>query len=245
VARIHEPGKLQRVLVDMLGGQPGSCRRLGAKLGLDKMTVWRWRQKLIQALEGVGETGFRGIVEADEKFFRESRKGSREWVNHRKDPVNFPKPDRPRWADFRRLRMKLPAGISKYQIGVLTVTDRSGGRRADVLPDRRATSLTSRLARHVSPDAVLCSDGDTAYGLFASEPAIPHYRLDTKNGPRVIDRAFHVQTINSLHDRFERFMQPFRGPATKNLQGYAAWFIAGLTGTPQSRIEQAWDRLLA
>ena len=46
----------------------------------------------------------------------------------------LPKPDRPRWRDYRRLGLLRPAGTSKYRIPVLTVTDRAGARRADVLP---------------------------------------------------------------------------------------------------------------
>ncbi len=109
------------------------------QLRIDKMTVWRWRMRLLRALLGDGEIRARrleGIVEVAEKFFRESRKGSREWVDHERDPARHPKPDRPRWRDFRRLRRLFPAGLSRWQIPVLTpvltMTDRAGGNRADV-----------------------------------------------------------------------------------------------------------------
>src|SRR5690606_17360243 len=131
-----------------------------------------------------------------------------------------------------RLGLKRTAENWKYQIPVLTVTDRAGARRADVLPDRRAESLVALLQTHVGADAVLCSDGDGAYGLFARARSMPHYRLP-KDGPRVIDTAFHIQTVNNLHSRFEAFMRPFCGPATKHLPGYAAWFLARLIGDPQ------------
>jgi hypothetical protein len=139
--------------------------------------------RILAALTGLGASTLGGIVEADEKFFRESRKGSREWVNHERDPACFPRPDRPRWRDYHRLGLKRPAGISKYQIPVLTVTDRASARRADVLPDPRAESLVARLDAHVGRDAVLCSDGDGAYDVFARARAMPHYRLP-KHGPQ-------------------------------------------------------------
>ncbi len=208
------------------------------------MTVWRWRKRILEALIGVGATLLHGIVEADEKFFRELRKGSREWVNHERDPARFPKPDRPRWQDYRRLGLLRPAGVSRWQIPVLTLADRAGARRADPLPDRRARSLVAVLERHVGQDAVLCSDGDAAYDLFARARALPHYRLNPKTGPRVIRTAFHIQTINNLHSRFESFMKPFCGPATKNPPGYAAWFITGLTGDETAMRDTAWQRLL-
>ena len=43
VARVRLPEKLQQVLADMLAPVPSSCRKLAARLGVDKMTVWRWR----------------------------------------------------------------------------------------------------------------------------------------------------------------------------------------------------------
>ncbi len=245
VAGIHSPAGLHKVLLDMFSDHPRSCRRLGQALGFDKMTIWRWRQKIIRALGGSGASQLGGVVEADEKFFRESRKGSREWVRHQRDPINHPKPDRMRWVDYKLTGTHMPAGISKYQIPVLTMADRSGSRRADVLPDHTAPPLMAILARCLRDDAVLCSDRDPAYDFFARQAGLPHYRIDAKKGPFVIDKAFHVQTINSLHDRFERFMEPFRGPATRNLPGYASWFIARSVRTEPERVNDAWDRLMA
>jgi transposase-like protein len=86
LARVRLPEAFRRVVADMFAGAPRSCRQLAEDPGLDKMTVWRWRHRIIAAMQGVGGTAFKGIVEADEKFFRESRKGSREWVNHMRTP---------------------------------------------------------------------------------------------------------------------------------------------------------------
>lgn len=244
VARIRLPEKLALVLRDMLGPAPSSCRALAARLGLDKTTVWRWRMRILAALRGIGAARLAGIVEADEKYFREQRLGSREWVRHAREPSRFPKPDRPRWRDFRRLGLLLPAGLSKWQVPVLTLADRAGARRADMLPDRRAESLVAVLDAHIGTDAVLCSDGDGAYGLFARARRLPHYRLNAKTGPKVIDTAFHIQTVNNLHSRFEAFMRPFCGPATRYLPGYAAWFVARLAGTRPAQ-DAAWHRMLA
>ena len=41
------------------------------------------------------------------------------------------------------------------------------------------------------------------------------------------------------------FMEPFRGPSTKNLAGYASWFIARSVRDESERVEDAWDRLMA
>jgi len=244
VARVRRPEKLQEVLADMLGPVPSSCRRLAARLGVDKMTVWRWRIGLLAALDGIGAHRLGGIVEADETFVRESRKGSREWVWHERDPRRFPAPPRPRWRDFRRLGRLRPTGLSKWQIPILALADRAGARRAERLPDRRAESLVAVLEARIRRDAVLCSDGDGAYGLFARAHGLPHYQLDATPGPKVIQAAFHIQTVNSLHSRFKAFMRPFCGPATKHLSAYIAWFIARLADQNTAQ-DDAWQKILA
>lgn len=71
VARVRMPEKLGQVLEDMPKAAPSSCRALAARLGVDKMTVWRWRMRILAALHGIGAARLSGIVEADEKFFRE------------------------------------------------------------------------------------------------------------------------------------------------------------------------------
>jgi len=244
VARVRLPEKLQQVVADMFAPVPSSCRGLAARLGVDKMTVWRWRAGILKALDGIGAQRLGGIVEADETYMRESRKGSREWVNHTRDPLRFPAPPRPRWRDFRRLGLLRPAGLSKWQIPILTLADRTSARRAERLPDRRAESLVAVLEARIGRDAVLCSDGDGAYGLFARAHGLPHYRIDAKRGPRVIRAAFHIQTVNNMHSRFKAFMRPFCGPATKNLPAYLAWFIARLADRSTAQNE-AWQRMLA
>ena len=97
---------------------------------------------------------------------------------------------------------------------------------------------------HLGPDPVLCTDGDPAYAKLAQNRHIPRYVLNAKSGPRVISKAFHIQNINNLHSRFEGFMRPFCGPATKHLQAYSAWFIARLIGDPRSATDAAWHRLM-
>lgn len=159
----------------MFSDHPRSCRRLGLALGFDKMTIWRWSQKIILALGGLGASELGGVVEVDEKFFRESRKGSREWVRHERDPLHHPIPDRMRWGDYKRTRTPMPAGISRYQIPVLTMADRAGARRADVLPDHSAPPLVALLARSLRNDAVQCSDRDPAYDFFARQNGVLSY----------------------------------------------------------------------
>ncbi|MDD9707983.1 hypothetical protein PVW53_14550 [Seohaeicola sp. SP36] len=75
----------------MMGDAPPSpVRRLADALGVNKYTIWRWRMIILDGLSGSSSEVFAGIVEVDETFQRESRKGSREWVNHLRNPASHP-----------------------------------------------------------------------------------------------------------------------------------------------------------
>jgi hypothetical protein len=136
----------------------------------------------------------------------------------------LPKPDRPRWRGYQQLGLLRPAGVSKWQIPLLTLTDHAGARHADMLPDRRAPA--SSPCSNAMSARTRCS-ARTGTAPTTSSPG--HGRCPFTAQP-VTRTAFHIQTINNLHSRFESFMKPFCGPATKNLPGYAVWFITRLTG---------------
>ncbi|MCE5974982.1 hypothetical protein LZA78_15995 [Sinirhodobacter sp. WL0062] len=129
IGRIHRPDLILAAVQDMLGtAQPQSVRKLARQLGLNKYTVWRWRL-LVFSIIGSGQAAsFSGIIEADETYQRESRKGSREWVRHFADPGNVPQPPRPRWADFTAQGLKMKRGLSRWQLPILAVADRGGSR---------------------------------------------------------------------------------------------------------------------
>ena len=125
IGRIHRPDLFMVALRDMLGtSAPQSVRRLARRLGLNKHTVWRWRMLVFSIIGSSSSVSFSGIVEADETFQRESRKGSREWVRHFADPKKVAPPPRPRWEDFTTQGLKMMRGLSKWQLPILTVADR-------------------------------------------------------------------------------------------------------------------------
>ena len=191
-----------------------------------------------------GRRGLRGIVEADEKFFRDYAR-ARAMGQPRPEPGALPQARPPAMAGLRAAR----AAAARRDLDVPDPgPDRHrprGGaaRRRAARPARGEPRRRARPPRRRGHRALL--DGDAAYDLFARRRALPHYRLHPKTDLKVIRTAFHIQTVNNLHSRFESFMKPFCGPATTNLPGYAAWFITRLIGDETAARGTAWQRLLA
>ncbi|WP_299845931.1 hypothetical protein [uncultured Jannaschia sp.] len=109
-------------LRDMLGSPaPQSVRELAKQLDLNKYTIWNWRMLVFSVIGNSSiAASFAGIIEADETYQRESRKGSREWVRHFADPQNVPQPPRPRWEDFTTRRLKMMRGLLRWQGSVMS-----------------------------------------------------------------------------------------------------------------------------
>lgn len=231
IGRIHRPDLFMVALRDMLGASdPQSVRKLARELGLNKYTVWRWRILVFSIIKSGTAANFSGIVEADETYQRESRKGSREWVLHFANPLNATKPPRPRWEDYTTKGLRMMRGLSRWQLPILTVADRGGVRLFQRLPNRKSATLERAMKPLVPGDAVLCSDGADGYKKVAATGGIEHFMVGSKPGTRVAAGCYHIQNVNSLHARYNRFIKPFCGPATKNLSGYIRWLEARLAG---------------
>ncbi len=72
---------------------------------------------------------------------------------------------------------------------------------------------------------VLCSDGHVSYKGFAKDNHIEHHILRANIKEYVVNKKYHIQHINSMHNRMKYWInKKMLGVATKNLQGYINWF---------------------
>jgi hypothetical protein len=209
--------------------QPMSCRRGAEVLGASRDSIWRWRMAIIGALKPEADGSLAGIVEADEAHQRESRKGSREWARHQRDPANHPAPPRLRWRDYKRRGASCtapPGGWRAWEKKLLAATDRAGHRAFEAISDAGQKAISGVLLPVMAPDAVLCTDGFVTYERIAKDERIPHFALNAGRRTKRTPRSHHINTVNALISRFRAFMQPFCGPASTNLAAYGRWHAA-------------------
>ena len=105
-------------------------------------TAFRWRHRFLAAARSDSEV-LKGIVEADETYVLESRKGA----------LGLGRKARRRGGKAKK------RGLSREQVPVLMAADRSGTTVSAVLPRVDAAALTAALAPVVAKDALLVSDG--------------------------------------------------------------------------------------
>ena len=121
-------------------------------------------------------------------------------------------------------------GLSRWQLLRLTVADCGGARLFRRLPNRKGATVERAMNPLVPGDAVLCSDGGNGYKNLAAARCLEQFVVGSKPGTRVAAGCYHIQNVNSLHARYGRFIKPFCGPATKNLNGYIRWLEVRMEG---------------
>lgn len=237
LSRIHRPGLFIEVVRNMLDPdeEPLSCRRLGRRLGISRDTVWRWRMIVFEELKTVLPSEMSGIIETDETYQRESRKGSREWVRYQRDPSQpktTPKPPRKRWYEYPKRRP--PQAITRaWSEPILGVVDRTGRATFQHMQNTLQPTIEATLVPQLAPDAMVLFDGAPQYEAIAKARGISFKVLVGGRRTKRMPKAYHLNSVNSLHSEWKRdFRGRWRGPATKYLDGYARWMVARRDSDP-------------
>ncbi len=178
-------------------------------LPINLKTAFNWRHRFSAWLSKDTPKQLTGIIEADETYFRKSKKGDKHLTR---------KPNK-RGGD------NSPRGLSKKQVCVLTACDRSQHNLEFItgLGPVKGKWLDYMLTNRIASDAVLVTDGQPAYNFFCEHEHIKHVVVMSKKGKRVCG-PYHIQHINAFHGRIKMWINGhFRGVATKYLNHYLWW----------------------
>ncbi len=121
-------------------------------------------------------------------------------------------------------------GWLAWEKKLLAATDHAGHRafEGEARPNADAgqAAVSGALLPVMAPDAVLCNDGFVTYERIAKDARIPRFALNAGRRTERTPRSHHINTVNALVSRFRAFMQPFCGPASRNLAAYGRWHAA-------------------
>jgi transposase-like protein len=188
--------------------QSHSVREAARRAGVAKNTSFRWRHRFLQLDKDALKQTLSGIVEIDESFILESRKGER---------------GLPREARKRGGKAKKP-GLSDEQTPVLIARDRQGGQIEAVLPNRTTEAVEAALDGVLfKNDVLLCVDGDAAVIAYAKKHGVEFETIIASRGEHVHEKVLHVQNVNAAVSRFKQWLARFNGVASKYLPNYLAW----------------------
>ena len=88
--------------------------------------------------------------------------------------------------------------------------------------DKKSLSLI--FESKLTKENILCTDSHFSYKGWANDNNIEHQYFVANQRKHVKDKVYHIQHVNSIDNRLERWLHKFWGVATKYLQGYLNWF---------------------
>ena len=201
-----------------------SIRREAARLGIHRNTAFRWRHRLLRALERSDRSELVGTVMLRDTSFHFSEKGSR----------RLQRPPRKRCWSFGWQSFAAPS------VCVMFARSHSGRVATTIAEGRRPKiqDYARMLGDRLGNDARLASD----YGSispaesFARRVGHPHDAARLWKADREEASQYVV--------RLRRWMRRFHGVATKYLQNYLAWhgFLAAMG--PADRGVGSWRLLM-
>ena len=165
-------------------------------------TSFRWRHRFLGAHDH-NPLKLTGIVEADETYILEGRKGER----------NLDRKARKRGGKASK------PGLSDELVPIFFAVDRSGTTACSVLPSVTGDNVQAVLEPMIDDDIILVTDGINIYPPCAKSLGIKHEALNLSAGERKRG-AFNISKVNNRHSLFKDFLHRFRGVSSK----YLRWF---------------------
>ncbi len=167
-----------------------SVRKAAWRCGINTKAAFLWRHRFLALPACLKARKESGIVKTDETWFLRSYKGQRG--------------DLPRWARKRGGRAA-KRGLSREQVPVLVVRDRSGATSDAILPKDNRREIKTVLEPLLARDTVLCSDGGGKgpIAVAAREIGVAHRAVNLNKGIRILAGVYHIQNANAYHSRLK------------------------------------------
>jgi len=181
-----------------------TVRESAARCKISPATAFHWWHRFLGTKDR-NPCSLTGIVEVDETYVLESKKGQRRLGRKARCCGGIAR----------------KPGLSAEQVPVLVAADRSAATTGPVLRSVTANSVRQALEPVVSD--VLVTDGNKVYPSYARSLRVRHEALNLSAGQRVRG-PFHIQMVNNRHSRFVGFLDRFNGISTKYLANYLRWF---------------------
>lgn len=176
LARLHQRGKWPSHMQALIDGL--TLDKVAEHLNITHDTAFRWRHRFLEAQKSIQAQQLNGLVEADQTYLLESGKGKK--VVDRKP--------RKRGGKAKK------RGLSKEQIPILVVRDRSGATLSTRLEADNAETIAGVMSGRLAKDAILCTDGSHTLAAVAKRLEVVHRPVNLAAGVRVLAGLFHTRT---------------------------------------------------
>lgn len=199
-----------------------SLREIAKELKINKNTAFLWRHKILNAFSVLNTDKISGIVEADETYFRESQKGSKNLTRkaHKsgKSKLNkFQLMSLYGYTEEEYKQQQHKRGLSKDLICVLTATNKTSNVWGKTVGYGKIQPkwIENKLQPMIAKNSILVTDGERSYNHIKN---VKHKKFTTGLSK---SKTYNLGRIDNIHTSLKRLINDnFRGVATKYLENY-------------------------
>lgn len=191
MAGLHKKDKIDAYLELMV--EEKSLDKIKEALKTNKKTAFDWRHKILSSLADTGKDDFTGITESDGTFFLNSEKGNRDISR---------KPRKRGGASSKK-------GANDEHVAVIVTRDRKSTMGMTVAAMGRIgkSDIQQAIGGGIKKGkAILCSDAHVSYKGFAMDNQLEHHALKGVIKQRIKDGIYHIQHVNSAHNRVKKWL---------------------------------------
>ena len=181
-----------------------SIRKAAQLCGISVKTSFHWRHRFLVNSRDIKPSKMSGIVEINEIPFSLSFKGSK------KD-----------YEEYKKINSK---PVSKQKVHVLITKDRYLNTYDDIVMKFCKDSILQSVKLLVAKDTLMCSDNKSAYNNCFSELKFRHGKLDFSKKEYIKKEIVHLNTVLKYNNELLKWMERFKGVATKYLDSYLSWY---------------------
>lgn len=185
-----------------------STRTAAKRLGINLKTSFRWRHAFLDAPTKMPVSEISGVIEVDETFIRESKKGQR--------VIDRPSRKRGKSTMYKSGKIK--------KVPIVIAMNRDGLIAHQVLERKSKKELQDFVKPLLTSGSVLCTDGNPSYVGVTEGLNVDHKILNASKREHVKEGIYHIQTLNNYMMNFNNWMSKFRGVATTYLPKYLSWY---------------------
>lgn len=189
-----------------------SLRRCAEICDISLETAFRWRHKILDALQNMqSNITLKGVIESDETFFALSFKGTK------KENFSIPR------ETHNRGHSVSTRGLSKEMVCVPCIVNHEGmfeGRISN-LGKPKVQDLEKVINNRIEQGSIFVTDSLRGYQKVAVSNDLVHVRIPRG---RYKSGSFNINTVNSYHSELKRMVNGnFKGVATKYLNNYIVY----------------------
>lgn len=209
-----------------------SLRRCAEICDISLETAFRWRHKILDALQNMqSNITLKGVVESDETFFALSFKGTK------KENFSIPR------ETHNRGHSVSTRGLSKELVCVPCIVNHEGMSVGKIsnLGKPKVQDLEKVINNRIEQGSIFVTDSLRGYQKVAVNNDLVHVRIPRG---RYKSGSFNINTVNCYHSELKRMINGnFKGVATKYLNNYIVYnnFVNFAKNTFKNKLNKLED----